>query len=124
TALVPGKKAPVLVTEEMVRAMRLGSVIVDLAAEQGGNCELTVPGLEVERHGVLIVGPVNLPSTMAFHSSQLYARTVTNYLHHLLKEGRIHLDMSDERARCSLVTPKDEIDHDVVKANMAASGKA
>jgi NAD(P) transhydrogenase subunit alpha len=123
TALVPGKKAPVLITEEMVRGMRLGSVIVDLAAEQGGNCELTVPGLEVERHGVLIVGPVNLPSTMAFHSSQLYARTVTNYLHHLLKEGRIHLDLSDELTRGPLVTHQGEIVHEVVKASMAASGK-
>jgi NAD(P) transhydrogenase subunit alpha len=123
TALVPGKKAPVLITEEMVRAMRPGSVVVDLAAEQGGNCELTVPGQEVERHGVLIIGPVNLPSTMAYHSSQLYARTVTNYLHHLLKEGRIHLDLSDELTRGPLVTHQGEIVHEVVKASMTATGK-
>jgi NAD(P) transhydrogenase subunit alpha len=119
TALVPGKKAPVLITADMVRAMRPGSVIVDLAAEQGGNCELTVPGQEVVQHGVLILGPINLPSTVAYHASQLYARTVTNYLHHLLKEGRIHLDLSDELTRGPLVTHQGEIVHDVVKASMA-----
>ena len=88
TALVPGKRAPVLITEEMVQGMRPGSVIVDLAAEQGGNCALTEPGQEVVRHGVLIAGPVNLPSTVPFHASQMYARTVTNYLLHLLKDGQ------------------------------------
>ncbi len=123
TALVPGKKAPVLITAEMVRAMRPGSVIVDLAAEQGGNCELTVPGQEVVQHGVLIVGAINLPSTVAYHASQLYARTVTNYLHHLLKEGRVHLDLSDELTRGPLVTYQGEIVHEVVKANMASSAK-
>src|SRR5262245_57293602 len=92
TALVPGKRAPLLVTEEMVKAMRPGSVLVDLAAEQGGNCALTEPGQEVVRHGVTIIGPVNLPSTLPFHASQMYARTVTNYLTHLLKDGRLHLD--------------------------------
>src|SRR5438445_4532701 len=72
TALVPGKRAPVLITEEMVRAMRPGSVVVDLAAEQGGNCALTEPGQEVLRHGVLITGPLNLPGTVPYHASQLY----------------------------------------------------
>jgi len=123
TALVPGKKAPVLITGDMVRAMRPGSVIVDLAAEQGGNCELTVPGQEVVAHGVLIIGPINLASTMAHHSSQLYARTVSNYLHHLLKEGRIHLDLSDELTRGPLVTHQGEIVHEVVKASMTSSAK-
>ena len=74
TALVPGQKAPVLVTEEMVRSMRPGSVVVDLAAEQGGNCALTAPGEEVERNGIRILGPVDLPSTVAFHASEMYAR--------------------------------------------------
>src|SRR5215468_3613934 len=92
TALVPGKRAPVLITEEMVQSMRPGSVIVDLAAEQGGNCALTEPGQEVVRHGILICGPTNLPSTVPFHASQMYARTVTNYLAHLVKDGRINLD--------------------------------
>src|SRR5262245_50897196 len=96
TALVPGKRPPVLITEEMVRGMRRGSVIVDLAAEQGGNCALTEPGQEVVRHGVLIIGPVNLPSTLPFHASQMYARTVANYLAHLVKDGRMHLDLTDE----------------------------
>src|SRR5262249_33330402 len=85
TALVPGQRAPVLITEEMVRGMRPGSVIIDLAAEQGGNCALTEPGQEVERHGVVIIGPINLPSTVPVHASQMYARNVTNFLTHLLK---------------------------------------
>src|SRR5438309_2228313 len=103
TALVPGKRAPVLITEEMVKGMRPGSVIVDLAAEQGGNCALTEPGQEVVRHGVVILGPVNVASTLPFHASQMYARTVTNYLLHLLKEGQVRLDLSDELTRGPLV---------------------
>ena len=79
TALIPGKPAPVLITEEMVQGMRPGSVIVDLAAEQGGNCPLTEPGREVVKHGVLVCGPVNLPSSMPFHASQMFARTVTSF---------------------------------------------
>ncbi|MBI3466528.1 MAG: NAD(P)(+) transhydrogenase (Re/Si-specific) subunit alpha, partial [Planctomycetes bacterium] len=116
TALVPGKRAPVLITEEMVRGMRPGSVIVDLAAEQGGNCALTVPGQEVERHGVTVVGLVNLPSTVPFHASQMYARTVTNYLLHLCKEGKIQLDLTDELTRGPMVTHQGEIVHEVVKS--------
>jgi proton-translocating NAD(P)+ transhydrogenase subunit alpha len=122
TALVPGKRAPVLVTEEMVRGMRPGSVIVDLAAEQGGNCALTEPGQEVVKHGVLIVGPLNLPSTLAFHASQMYARTVTNYLHHLLKDGAVRLDLSDELTRGPLVTHQGEIAHAAVKAALTPGG--
>jgi NAD(P) transhydrogenase subunit alpha len=118
TALVPGKKAPVLITEEMVRAMRPGSVIVDLAAEQGGNCALTEPGRDVERHGVLIMGPTNLASTVPFHASQMYARTVTNYLLHLQKDGRINLDMGDDLTRGPMVTHQGELVHEVVKANL------
>jgi H+-translocating NAD(P) transhydrogenase subunit alpha len=120
TALVPGKSAPVLITEEMVQGMRPGSVIVDLAAEQGGNCALTQPGQEVVRHDVLILGPVNLPSTVPLHASQMYARTVTSYLAHLLKEGRLHLDLTDELTRGPLVTHQGEIVHEVVKAALAA----
>jgi NAD(P) transhydrogenase subunit alpha len=111
TALVPGKRAPVLITEEMVQGMRAGSVIVDLAAEQGGNCALTAPGQEVVRHGVLIIGPTNLPSTLPFHASQMYSRTVTNYLSHLVKDGQIHLDLTDELTRRPLVTHQGEILH-------------
>ncbi len=126
TALVPGQRAPVLITEEMVRGMRPGSVIVDLAAEQGGNCALTEPGQDVVRHGVLIAGPTNLPSTLPFHASQMYARTVTSFLGHLVREGKIHLDLEDELTRGPLVTHQGEIVHATVKANLptgAQSGK-
>jgi NAD(P) transhydrogenase subunit alpha len=118
TALIPGQRAPVLITEEMIQGMREGSVVVDLAAEQGGNCALTEPGKDVTRHGVLISGPLNLPSTVPFHASQMYARTVTNYLTHLLKDGRIHLDLSDELTRGPLVTHQGEIVHDAVRATV------
>jgi NAD(P) transhydrogenase subunit alpha len=113
TALVPGKRAPVLITEEMVQRMRPGSVIVDLAAEQGGNCALTEPGQEVVKHGVVISGPTNLPSTVPFHASQMYARTVTNYLLHLLKDGELRLDLDDELTRGPLVTHRGEVLHSV-----------
>jgi len=119
TALVPGKKAPVLITEEMVRKMRPGSLIVDLAAEQGGNCAVTEAGKEAWRHDVLIIGPVNLASTVPFHASQMYARTVSNYLHHLVKNGQINLDLTDELTKGPLVTHQGEIVHDVVKAALA-----
>src|SRR5205807_1897800 len=108
TALVPGKRAPVLITEEMVRGMRPGSVVVDLAAEQGGNCALTEPGREVLRQGVLVAGPLNLPATVPYHASQMYARTVTNFLLHLVKEGKVHLDLGDELTRGPLVTHRGE----------------
>lgn len=117
TALVPGQRAPILITEEMVQGMRPGSIVVDLAAEQGGNCALTEPGQEVERHGVVLIGPVNLPATVPFHASQMYARNVTNFLLHLLKDGRVHLDLSDELTRGPLVTHQGAMVHEVVKQN-------
>src|SRR5206468_3066456 len=104
TALVPGRRAPVLISEEMVQGMRPGSVIVDLAAEQGGNCALTEPGQEVVKHGVVISGLTNLPSAVPFHASQMYARTVTNFLGHLLKDGKLIVDPNDELTRGPLVT--------------------
>jgi NAD(P) transhydrogenase subunit alpha len=119
TALVPGKRAPVLITEAMVNAMKPGSIIVDLAAEQGGNCALTVPGEEIVRDGVTIIGPLNLPSTVPFHASQMYARTVTNYLLHLVHDGQIELDLSDELTRGPLVTHQGEVVHEVVKSALA-----
>ncbi|TMA24811.1 MAG: Re/Si-specific NAD(P)(+) transhydrogenase subunit alpha [Deltaproteobacteria bacterium] len=111
TALVPGKRAPVLVTAEMVKAMRTGSVIVDLAAEQGGNCELTQPGKEIVAHGVTILGPVNLVSSMAFQASQLYSRNVLNFLLHLYdkKAGKISLDRSDEIVKGCLIAHAGEV---------------
>src|SRR5207245_4405762 len=96
TALVPGRPAPKLVPAAAVKAMRPGSVIVDLAAEAGGNCELTEPGQEVVRDGVLIVGLTNLPSMMASHASQLYAKNVSALLQHLAPEAELKLDWEDE----------------------------
>jgi NAD(P) transhydrogenase subunit alpha len=124
TALVPGQRAPILISEEMVRGMRPGSVLVDLAAEQGGNCAVTEPGQEVVKHGVTIIGPINLPSTVPFHASQMYARTVTNYLMHLLKDGKVQLDLNDELTRGPLVTHRGEIVHEVAKAAQARSEKS
>jgi NAD(P) transhydrogenase subunit alpha len=121
TALVPGKRAPILITDEMVQAMRPGSVVVDLAAEQGGNCTLTEPGQEVVKHGICISGLTNLPATVPFHASQMFAHTVTNYLAHLLKDGKIHLDLVDDLTRGPLVTYQGEIVHDVVKSTLAGS---
>ena len=96
--------APVLITAEAVRSMRPGSVIVDIAAEMGGNCELTVPGEIVEREGVTIVGLTNLPSTMPAHASQMYSRNVQTLLQHLVKDGKLALDFDDEITRETCVT--------------------
>jgi len=93
TAAVPGKKAPLLVTAAMVQGMQPGSVIVDLAAERGGNCELTRPGETVVEHGVTILGPVNLPATVPFHASQMFAKNITTLLHLLIKDGKLNIDM-------------------------------
>ncbi len=120
TALVPGKRAPVLITEEMVRGMRPGSVVVDLAAEQGGNCALTRPGEDVVDHGVTVVGPTNLPSTVPYHASQMYARNVTSYVLHLVREEGVRLDLSDELTRGPLVAHQGEVVHEAVKAALAA----
>lgn len=115
TALVPGKKAPTLITAAMVQAMRPGSVILDLAAEAGGNCELTQPGQEAIVHGVTIIGTTNLPSTLAFHASSMYARTVVNFLLALVKDGKVNLDLQDDLIRGPLVTHQGEIVHEMVK---------
>jgi NAD(P) transhydrogenase subunit alpha len=104
TALVPGRPAPKLIPASTVAAMRPGSVVVDLAAEAGGNCELTVPGEIVERDGVTIVGLLNLPSTMPFHASQLYSRNVAALLRHLAPGGTLALDFDDEITAGACVT--------------------
>jgi NAD(P) transhydrogenase subunit alpha len=104
TALIPGQPAPVLITEDAVRAMRPGSVIVDLAAEAGGNCGLTQPGETVVRDGVTIVGETNLPATMPIHASQMYSRNVWTLLDHLISEGELVLDFDDEITRETCVT--------------------
>jgi len=108
-AVVPGKKSPVLVTKEMVAAMAPGSVIVDLAAERGGNCELTRTGEKVMEHGVAIIGSINLASTVPYHASQMYARNLTNFLLNMVKEGELTLNMNDEIVRSTLVTQGGEI---------------
>jgi NAD(P) transhydrogenase subunit alpha len=108
TAAIPGRPAPKLIPTSAVHAMRPGSVIVDLAAETGGNCELTRPGEEVQENGVSIVGFTNLPSTMPTHASQLYARNVASLLTHLAPDGQLNLDFSDEITSGACVTRKDE----------------
>jgi NAD(P) transhydrogenase subunit alpha len=108
-AVIPGKKPPVLVTKEMVRSMAPGSVIVDLAAERGGNCELTRPEEIVVAHGVTIIGVLNLASTVPYHASQMYARNVSAFLLHLFKEGKLQLNLNDEIVRDTLLTRGGEV---------------
>lgn len=115
TAAVPGKKAPILITGEMVRAMMPGSVIVDLAAERGGNCDLTRPDRTVVEHGVTILGPTNLPATVPFDASQLYSRNVANLLAHLVRDGAIQIDLKDEITRETLVTRGGDVIHPAVR---------
>jgi len=115
TAAVPGKKAPVLITWEMAARMAPGSVIVDIAAERGGNCELTRAGETVEEGGVLILGPVNLASQIPYHASQMYAKNIATFLRYLIKEGKLALDRQDEIVRETLVTLDGEIVHPRVR---------
>ncbi len=118
TAQVPGKKAPILITKDTVAGMRPGSVIVDIAAEQGGNCELTEAGKEVLHHGVKIVGAVNLPSTMPVNASQMYAKNVSTLLQHLTKEGQLHLDFDDEITDKTCVTHEGVIRNEQVRQSL------
>jgi NAD(P) transhydrogenase subunit alpha len=109
TALIPGRPAPRLITAASVAAMRPGSVIVDLAAEAGGNCELTVPGEVAVREGVTIVGTLNLPSTMPLHASQMYARNITNLLGLVIADGELKLDFEDEIVADACITHEGRI---------------
>lgn len=105
TAAIPGRKAPVLVTDAMVRGMRPGSVVVDIAAETGGNCEATVPGETVVKYGVTIMGPLNVPATLPFHASQMYSRNLHSLLKLMIdKEGRLRLDFEDDILRDACIT--------------------
>ena len=108
-AVIPGKKSPVLVTREMVYGMAPGSVIVDLASERGGNCELTRPGETAVDHDVTIIGQINLASNVPFHASQMYARNLTAFLLHIVKDGKLRLDTSDEIIRDTLLTANGEL---------------
>jgi NAD(P) transhydrogenase subunit alpha len=109
TAVVPGKKSPILVTKEMVVGMAPGSVIVDLAAERGGNCELTRAEETIAVNGVTIIGTINLASTVPYHASQMYAKNLTNFLIHLVKDGKMQMNLEDEITRGTLVTQGGEI---------------
>jgi NAD(P) transhydrogenase subunit alpha len=119
TALVPGRPAPVLVAPEAARAMRPGSVIVDLAAERGGNCPLSQPDRKVVENGVTIFGPTNLPSEAPFHASQMYARNVSAFLRHLAPGGRLQLDLEDELTRAPLVTHEGKVMNEAVQTRLA-----
>jgi NAD(P) transhydrogenase subunit alpha len=116
TAAVPGRPAPLLIIEDAVRRMKPGSVIVDLAAETGGNCELTEPGETVVRHDVTIVGPLNVPSSMPDHASQLYARNVQSLLELMVDEGELKLNFEDEVIAGACITHEGEIVHEGAKA--------
>jgi NAD(P) transhydrogenase subunit alpha len=109
TAVIPGKTAPILVTKEMVAGMAPGSVIVDLAAERGGNCELTKAGEQIVTNGVTIIGSFNLASTVPYHASQMYARNLTAFLTHLVKDGKPQINAADEIIRETLLTQNGEI---------------
>ena len=109
TAAIPGKKSPILITEEMVKGMELGSVIVDLAAEGGGNCELTKPGETIEAHGVIIMGPENVASSIPYHASQMYSKNLTAFLKNMMDDGELRLDLKDQIIRDSLITHQGEV---------------
>jgi NAD(P) transhydrogenase subunit alpha len=115
TALVPGRKAPVLVTEEMVKHMRPGSVVLDMAVEFGGNCELSENGKTVKKHGVTIIGEPNLPSLVPKHSSEMYAKNILALLAHIGKQGKVELKLEDEIVKGSLITNNGEIIHERIK---------
>ncbi len=116
TALVPGRLAPVLMTEDQVKGMRPGSVVVDLAAEQGGNCELTVPGEVVVAHGVSVHGPLNLASAMAVDASQMLTKNLLSYLSYLIEDGKMKLDFDDELVKDVVVTHDGAIVNEAVRA--------
>jgi H+-translocating NAD(P) transhydrogenase subunit alpha len=108
-AVIPGKKSPILVTEDMVKGMAPGSVILDLAAERGGNCEITEQGKTVIKHGVTIIGAINLATGVPYHASQMYAKNMTAFLTHLIKDQKLNLNLEDEIVRETLVTRGGEI---------------
>ncbi len=112
TALIPGRPAPRLVTEEMVKSMKPGSVIIDMAAEAGGNCELTEPGREVVKHRVRIVGNTNLPATMPGSATQMYSRNVQTLVQHLVKDGKLELNFDDEITRGATITHGGQVIHE------------
>ena len=111
TALIPGKPAPVLINKDMVENMKRGSVIVDLASENGGNCELTQKDKVINHNGVIIDGTSNFPATMQVHASQLYAKNVSSFINYMIKEGELNLDLEDEIIAGAMFTHKGQITH-------------
>jgi NAD(P) transhydrogenase subunit alpha len=124
TALVGGVFAPKLITADMVKGMRPGSLIVDLGADAGGNCELSRPGETVEAHGVKIIAPTNLPARMPTHASLLFSRNMTAFIVAFTKAGAFQVDLSDEIQKGSLVAHQGEIAHPRVKDALKAAGPA
>ena len=114
TAAVPGKKSPVLISEEVVAGMRAGSVIVDLAAEKGGNCAVTKPGEKIVHKGVTVLGPLNIPAEVPVHASQMYAKNISTFLLHMVKEGKLELDLEDEITKGALVAHGGKLVHQAV----------
>jgi NAD(P) transhydrogenase subunit alpha len=124
TAAVPGKRAPILITKDMVVGMAPGSVVVDLAADRGGNCELTRPGERIVEHGVTILGPFNLAATVPYHASQMFSRNVATFLLHLLKSGKIEINLDDEITRETLLTRGGKVVHPKIAELLAAAPAA
>lgn len=118
TALIPGKPAPILLTKEMVKLMPKGSVIVDIAAPNGGNCELSIPGEVIQHEGITIVAPLNLPSEMATHSSIMYSKNITEFLLHFVRDGQFYFDLEDEITRSTMVTFEGKIMHEPTRLAM------
>src|SRR3990170_3189838 len=124
TAAIPGRKAPVLITADMVPTMKPGSVIVDLAAETGGNCELTEAGKTVTVNGVTIIGLTNLPASMPFHASQMYSRNIASLLGLMInKDGTFDLNLADEVVKGTVITHAGEVVHEAVKKAMQPAGE-
>ena len=122
TAQVPGRPAPLLVTEEAVNGMRRGAIIVDLAGSTGGNCALSKADQTVERNGVLIMAPTNLPATVPVHASQLYSRNVTAFLSLLIKAGELNIEMNDDVVGPSCVTHQGQVVNSRIAAALNAEG--
>ncbi len=115
TALVPGKKAPVLVTEEMVKNMKPGSVVLDMAVEFGGNCEVSEKGKTVKKYGVTLIGEPNLPSLVPYHASEMYAKNLLSLLSHISKEGKVELNLEDEIVKGALICHEGKVVHERTK---------
>lgn len=122
TALVPGREAPLLITADAVKNMRPGSVVVDLAAEKGGNCELTQPDKDIVVNGVTIIGHTNLPAEVPAHASQMYSKNLTTFLDHLLDEGKLVIDREDEITSGTLVSYQGEVVSEMIRSRLEANG--